>query len=197
MVNEEGLVFSGPLTQRKVELWIQNMKDHFRNNLIGSKYEVQYALRYFTRGAATWWKMHHAIQGCNGARTWEEFKKTLLRSRLIWKHWDNPMKKPCACKICGEIGHTNEEHKDGCPHCEGNHPAEECHTRQVTCFLCEGINHFPSQCQIYTKVQEVTKQQKEAPSEGLEEPVMKEDVEDTYEECLSRFYSNACYTCGA
>jgi hypothetical protein len=106
------------------------------------------------------------------------------------------MKKPYACKICGEIGHTYEEHKDGCPHCEGNHPAEECPTRQVTCFLCEGATHFPAQCQIYPKVQEVINQQKEALQEVMKEPVMKECVEDPDGEGLNRFYSNACYSCG-
>ena len=125
---------------------------------------------------------------------------TLLRSRLIQKPCDRKMKKPCACKICGEIGHTHEEHKDGCPHCEGNHPAEECPTRQVTCFLCEGTTHYPAQCQIYPKVQEITKQQKEAMKEALreslKEPVIKEDVEDPDGEGITRFYSNACYSCG-
>ena len=118
----------------------------------------------------------------------------------IQKPCDRKMKKPCACKICGEIGHTHEEHKDGCPHCEGNHPAEECPTRQVTCFLCEGTTHYPAQCQIYPKVQEITKQQKEAMKEALreslKEPVIKEDVEDPDGEGLTRFYSNACYSCG-
>ena len=160
MRKEEGLVFFGPMTQPKAELWIKNMEDHFGKNLIARKYEVQYALRYFTKSSTTWWKTHQAIQGCNGARTWEEFKKTLLSSRLIRKHCENPMKKPRACKICGEIGHTQEEDKDGCPHCEENHPAEECPTGQVTCFLCEGTMHYPAQCLLYPKVQEITKQQK-------------------------------------
>ena len=176
------------------------MEIHFRSNLVARKYEVQYALQYFTKSAATWWKMHQAIQGCNGAKTWEQFKMTLLRSRLIQKPYGNKMKKPCACKICGEIGHTHEEHKDGCPHCEGNHQAEECPTMKVTCFLCEGTTHYPAQCHIYPKVQEITKQQKEAVKEDLGEslrkPVMKEDVDDPDGESLNRFYSNACYSCG-
>src|SRR3954469_17519593 len=176
------------------------MEDHFEKKMIARKYEVQYALQYFTKSAATWWKMHQAIQGCNGAKTWEEFKKTLLRSRLIWKHYDNPKKKPCACKNCGEIGHTQEEHKDGCPYCEEKHPAEECPTSQVTCFLCEGTTHYPAQCHIYPTVQQTIQKQeegmKEALKEGLEEPGMKEDVEDPDGEGLIRFYSNACYSCG-
>ena len=144
--------------------------------------------------------MHQAIQGWNGARTWEEFKKTMTRSRLIRKHHDTPRNKPCACKICGEIGHTQEEHKDGCPHCEEKHPAEECPTSQVTCFLCEGTTHYPTQCHIYPMVQQTIQEQeegmKEALREVMKEPVMKECVEDPDGEGLNRFYSNACYSCG-
>ena len=112
----------------------------------------------------------------------------------------NPMKKPCACKICGEIGHTQEEHKDGCPHCEEKHPAEECPTSQVTCFLCEGTTHYPTQCHIYPVVQQTIQEQeegmKEALREVMKEPVIKESVEDPDGESLNRFYSNACYSCG-
>ncbi|KAE8813311.1 hypothetical protein D1007_09583 [Hordeum vulgare] len=145
--------------------------------------------------------MHHAIQGFSGAETWEEFKKTLLRSRLIRKCYDNPKEKTCACKICGEIGHTQEEHKDGCTHCEENHPAEECPSSQVTCFLCEGTTHYPAQCHIYPKVQQVVKQQKDAVKETLkkkilEGSVMNENIEDPDGQGLTRFFSNACYSCG-
>ena len=199
-MNEVGLVFSGPKTQPEAELWIQNMENHFGSNLVSRKNEVSYALQYFEGSAATWWNMHQAIQGFNGARTWEEFRKTLLRSRLIRKHYDNPKKKPCACKICGEIGHTQEEHKDGCPHCEEKHPAEECPTSQVTCFLCEGTTHYPTQCHIYPMVQQTIQEQEEGTKEALrevmKEPVMKECVEDPDGEGLNRFYSNACYSCG-
>ena len=83
-----------------------------------------------------------------------------------------------------------QEHKDGCPHCEENHPAEECPTRQVTCFLCEGTTHYPAQCHIYPVVHQTIKQQKEAKKEALkeslEDPVMKEDVEDKDEEGLKQ-----------
>ena len=148
MEYEARLVVSGPMTQLEADIWIQNMENHFGSNLISRKYEVEHALQYFTQSAAIWWKMHHAIQGFSGAETWDEFKKTLLRSRLIQKCYDNPKEKTCACKICGEIGHTQEEHKDGCTHCEENHPAEECPSSQVTCFLCEGTTHYPAQCHI-------------------------------------------------
>ncbi|KAE8820726.1 hypothetical protein D1007_01487 [Hordeum vulgare] len=189
------------MTQLEADIWIQNMENHFGRNLISRKYEVEHALQYFTQSAAIWWKMHHAIQGFSGAETWDEFKKTLLRSRLIQKCYDNPKEKTCACKICGEIGHTQEEHKDGCTHCEENHPAEECPTSQVTCFLCEETTHYPAQCHIYPKVQQVVKQQKDAVKETLkkkipEEPVMNENIEDPDGQGLTRFFSNACYSCG-
>ncbi|KAE8774190.1 hypothetical protein D1007_53462 [Hordeum vulgare] len=201
MEYEAGLVVSGPMTQLEAEIWIQNMENHFGSNLISRKYEVEHALQYFTQSAAIWWKMHHAIQGFSGAETRDEFKKTLLRSRLIQKCYDNPKEKTCACKMCGEIGHTQEEQTDGCPHCEENHPAEECPTSQVTYFLCEGTTHYPAQCHIYPKVQQVFKQQKDAVKETLkkkilEEPVMIENIEDPDGQGLTRFFSNACYSCG-
>ncbi|KAE8792658.1 hypothetical protein D1007_32770 [Hordeum vulgare] len=189
------------MTQLEADIWIQNMENHFGSNFISGKYEVEHALQYCTQSAAIWWKMHHAIQGFSRAETWDEFNKTLLRSRLIQKGYDNPKEKTCACKICGEIGHTQEEHKDGCTHCEGNHPAEECPSSQVTCFLCEGTTHYPAQCHIYPKVQQVVKQQKDAVKETLkkkilEEPVMNENIEDPDGHGLTRFFSNACYSCG-
>ncbi|KAE8814060.1 hypothetical protein D1007_08699 [Hordeum vulgare] len=189
------------MTQLEADIWIQNMENHFESNLISRKYEVEHALQYFTQSAAIWWKMHHAIQGFSGAESWGEFKNTLLRSRLIRKYYDNPKEKTCVCKICGEIGHTQEEYTDGCTHCEENHPAEECPTSQVTCFLCEGTTHYPAQCHLYPKVQQVVKQQKDAVKETLkkkilEEPVMNENIEDPDGQGLTRFFSNACYSCG-
>ncbi|KAE8772597.1 hypothetical protein D1007_55362 [Hordeum vulgare] len=189
------------MTQLEAEIWIQNMGNHFGSNLISRKYEVAHALQYFTQSAAIWWKMHHAIQVFSGVETWDEFKKTLLRSRLIQKCYDNPKKKTCAYKICGGIGHTQEEHKDGCTHCEENHPAEECPTSEVTCFLCEGTTHYPAQCYKYPKAQQVVKQQKEAmeetlPKKILEEHVMKENIGDPDGQSLTIFFSNACYSCG-
>ncbi|KAE8807892.1 hypothetical protein D1007_15711 [Hordeum vulgare] len=189
------------MTQLEADIWIQNMENLFGSNLISRKYEVEHALQYFTRSVAIWWKMHHAIQGFSGAETWDKFKKTLLRSRLIQKYYDNPNEKTCACKICGETGHTQEEHKDGCTHCEENHLAEECPSSQVTCFLCEGTTHYPAQCHIYPKVQQLVQQQKEAMKETLkkkilEEPMMNENIEDPDGQGLTRFFSNACYSCG-
>ncbi|KAE8801556.1 hypothetical protein D1007_22769 [Hordeum vulgare] len=64
-----------------------------------------------------------------------------------------------------------------------------------------GTTHYPAQCHIYPKVQQVVKQQKDAVKETikkkiLEEPVMNENIEDPDGQGLTRFFSNACYSCG-
>src|SRR4051812_9135589 len=55
-----------------------------------------------------------------------------------------------ACNICGDKDHTSKEHGDQFPNCEEEHPVGQCPTSQVTCFLCEGNNHVPIQCPIYS-----------------------------------------------
>ena len=69
---------------------------------------------------------------------------------------DNKMAGPRACKICGEIGHLSKECPDERPHCDTNYPDEGYAITQVTCFLCEGTNHIPTQCQLYPMVQEIS-----------------------------------------
>ena len=96
-----------------------------KNNPIVGKDMTRHALQCFERGAATWWRMYQNINGWQGEITWEEFKLTLLRSRLV----------PQKLKPCGEIGHNHKEHKDECPHCEESHPAEECPTKADYLFL--------------------------------------------------------------
>ncbi|KAE8799332.1 hypothetical protein D1007_25259 [Hordeum vulgare] len=61
--------------------------------------------------------------------------------------------------------------------------------------------HYPAQCHIYPKVQQIVKQQKDAVKETLkkkilEGPVMNENIEDPDEKGLTRFFSNAGYSCG-
>jgi hypothetical protein len=58
-----------------------------------------------------------------------------------------------AYKIYGEIGHTFKECHEQCPNCDTNHSNEECPMAQVTCFLCDGINHVPAECYLYPMVQ--------------------------------------------
>src|SRR3954470_808906 len=59
-----------------------------------------------------------------------------------------------ACNICGDKDHTSKEHGDQCPNCEEKHPANQCPTSQATCYLCEGNNHVPIQCPIYSIVEQ-------------------------------------------
>jgi hypothetical protein len=58
-----------------------------------------------------------------------------------------------AYKRCGEIGHTFKECHEQCTYCDTSHPIGECPMTQVTCFLCEGINHVPAECKFYSMVQ--------------------------------------------
>src|SRR4051812_26680876 len=81
---------------------------------------------------------------------------------------DNPFQRVCdnndvkddilegtqACNVCGDKDHTSKEHEDQCPNCEEKHPTNQCPTSQANCFLCEGNNHDPIQCPIYSIVQQ-------------------------------------------
>src|ERR1041385_6388539 len=140
MEYEVGLTFSGAMTRQKVEQWIHNMEEHMENNKVGSEDMVHYAVKYFVEEAATWWTMHQAINESRKKITWKEFTKILLGSRLV-----TPMqrtitrKRPRACKIYGEEGHSYEGHQDGCPYCEEMHRGEECPTAQVTCLCAKEI----------------------------------------------------------
>src|SRR3954470_23075650 len=99
MVYGDELMFSGVMTRLETEQWIQNMEDHVKDNSVGRNDMVQYALQYFAKGVATWWRMYQAINGRQGEITWEEFKLTLLRSRLFTRRRKpsvNDQKKHCA-----------------------------------------------------------------------------------------------------
>jgi hypothetical protein len=66
-----------------------------------------------------------------------------------------------ACKICGEIGLTFKKCHEQCPYCDMSHPIGECPMAQVTCFLCHGINHVPTECKLYPMVQQMNQQAKD------------------------------------
>ena len=70
----------------------------------------------------------------------------------------------------------------------------------MTCFLCEGTTHYPTQLHIYPMGQRTIQQKKVAMKgalvEILEEPVMKEEVEDTPEEDPIKPCTKSCYSCG-
>ena len=66
--------------------------------------------------------------------------------------------------------------------------------------LCEWTTHYPAQCHIYPMVQRTIQLKEEAMKgalmEGLEEPVMKKEVEDTPKEEPIKPYTKSCYSCG-
>ena len=113
------LYFPGLLSQLEMDRWILNMEDHMKNNPVVEKDMTQHALQCFVRVAATWWRMYQTINGCQRVTTWEEFKLTLQRSRFVsqkLRPYGKDMKKPCAYKLYGEIGHNHKENKDEYPH---------------------------------------------------------------------------------
>ena len=192
MEYEVGPAFSGAMLRLKVEQWIHSMEEHMEINKVESEDMVPYAIKYLVEEAATWWRMHQAIDESRKKITWKEFTRILLGSRLV-----NPMqrtvtrKRSRACKICGEVGHSYEGHQDGCPYCEEIHSGEECPTAQVTCFVCEGNNHYPAQCQFFIMTQQVSQHQKEGMKKIIQElkeaPVRKKKQKD-----LSQI---ECYRC--
>jgi hypothetical protein len=72
-----------------------------------------------------------------------------------------------ACKRCGEVGHTSKECHEQCSYCDTSHPVGECPMTQVTCYLCEGINHIPLECKFYSTVQRMNQQAKHGLSQLL------------------------------
>ena len=59
-----------------------------------------------------------------------------------------------VCRRCGEEGHYSNQCTVKCPNCDEDHLPENCLTTKVTCFLCEGNDHFPRECslnQVITK----------------------------------------------
>jgi hypothetical protein len=66
-----------------------------------------------------------------------------------------------ACKLYGEIGHTSKGCTEQCPYCDASHPVGECPMAHVTCFLCDGINHVPSECKLYPTLQQMNQRAKD------------------------------------
>lgn len=110
------------------------------------------------------------IEGGQKEITWKEFETILMRSYLVTPTRMMPEleeEKHHVCTLCGDMGHTHEEHQDKCPYCEGSHPGGDCPLTKITCFLCEGTDHLPTQCEIYPKVELAIQQQEETLKEAL------------------------------
>jgi hypothetical protein len=73
-----------------------------------------------------------------------------------------------ACKIGEEIGRPSKECHEQCPYCDTNHLVGECPMAHVTCFLCNVINHVPTECKLYPTVQRMNQQAKDGLCQLLE-----------------------------
>ena len=127
---------------------------------------------------------------------------------------DNPSQRVCdnkdvkddilegtqACNICGDKDHISKDHEDQCPNCEEKHPTNQCPTSQATCFLCEGNNHVPIQCPIYSIVQQRKQggvhQQIVNPQEGTTSTKKDEGkVRTMPHKATSKVTTKCCYSC--
>src|SRR3954469_14697254 len=98
MEYEVGLAFSGAMSRLKVEQWIRTMEEHMKINKVGSEDMVPYVVKYLVEEAATWWRMHQAIDESWRRITWKEFTKILLGSRLITlTQMTVNLKRPRSC----------------------------------------------------------------------------------------------------
>lgn len=53
-----------------------------------------------------------------------------------------------VCQRYGEEGHYSNECTTACPNCDEDHLPGNCPTAKVTCFLCEGSDHYPKECSM-------------------------------------------------
>ena len=61
---------------------------------------------------------------------------------------DCKLGKVKVCQRCGEEGHYSNQCTTDCPNCDKDHLPGDCPTAQVTCFLCEGNDHYPKECSM-------------------------------------------------
>jgi hypothetical protein len=104
-----------------------------------------------------------------------------------------------ACKVCGEIGHTSKDYHEQCPYCDTSHPIGECPMAQVTCFLCDGINHVPAECYLYPMVQQMKQQAKDGlcqlPGKTQEDRRSQMKVDMKVMETTHDIATKCCFSC--
>ena len=81
-------------------------------------------------------------------KKWKEEKKKRKKKNKRMKMLKGP-----ACRQCGKKGHWITQCEGDCPNCDMNHPPEECPTLKITCCLCKGEDHVPSQCPLIRATQ--------------------------------------------
>lgn len=53
-----------------------------------------------------------------------------------------------VCQRCGEEGHYSNQCTTACANCDRDHLPGNCPTAKITCFLCEGNDHYPKDCSL-------------------------------------------------
>nr|BAD16524.1 hypothetical protein [Oryza sativa Japonica Group]BAD29658.1 hypothetical protein [Oryza sativa Japonica Group] len=64
-----------------------------------------------------------------------------------------------ACARCGIVGHTASLCLPTCRCGEYTHYSDACPLRKITCFLCEGTDHVPKDCQLNAVIAKTKKEQ--------------------------------------
>uniref|UniRef100_A0A0E0LZB5 CCHC-type domain-containing protein n=1 Tax=Oryza punctata TaxID=4537 RepID=A0A0E0LZB5_ORYPU len=64
------------------------------------------------------------------------------------------------CTNCGEVGHIASRCTQTCFCGEDTHLPDECPIWKVTCFLCEGTDHVPKDCQLNMVLAKVREDQR-------------------------------------
>ena len=163
-----GLTFSGAMSRLKVEQWIRSMEEHMEHNKVGSEDMVHYAINYLVEEAATWWRMHQAIDESRRKITWKEFTRILLGSRLVTptQRTVNLKKKEVMKKVIQELKEASmmKKKKDisqiWCYRCRDmGHYTDMCPERkeapvrkemkdisQIQCYRCRNMGHYSNMC---------------------------------------------------
>lgn len=61
---------------------------------------------------------------------------------------DCELGKVKVCRRCGEEGHYSNQCTTPCANCDKDHLPGDCPAAKVTCFLCEGSDHYPKECSM-------------------------------------------------
>ena len=78
-----------------------------------------------------------------------------------------------ACSKCGRGGHQASQCPGSCPNCFDFHPPGKCPTASITCYLCEGNDHVPSECPLEFLVDAVNEAHEKITQDAIHTPTRK------------------------
>ena len=80
-----------------------------------------------------------------------------------------------ACARCGIVGNTASLCLPTCRCGEYTHYSDACPLRKVTCFLCEGTDHVPKDCQLNAVIAK-TKKEQGTTVQPIRQPMAVDDI---------------------